>query len=153
MHTTSDEDLIYYPLQPLIGDREVLVLCKPLGIITYLAKDEQNQPRVLGQAQFSPQELAVLLPVLTAYPQYCSDAALWLARNRGGQLTDEAIAKANERLQEAKHAGVWDFEMRPVRNLLSRARFRLRDHLGLDIRSVVETGYMLISARESLFHR
>ena len=51
--------------------------------------------------------------------------------------------QAREHVHEALEEGVWDQELRPLRNVMSRARFKLR-HLGLDAVSLVETGYLLM---------
>ena len=54
-------------------------------------------------------------------------------------------------LHEAQLEGVWDQEMRPVRNVLSRTRLKMRT-FGIEIASILETGYVLmrLSARKQL---
>jgi hypothetical protein len=42
--------------------------------------------------------------------------------------------------------------MRPVRNLLHRARIKLH-RFGLDVRSIQETGYMLVHDRDGFKRR
>jgi hypothetical protein len=63
-------------------------------------------------------------------------------------VTETTVARCRELLEEAQEEGVWDQEMRPVRNVLSRARLKMHS-FGIDIISVHETGYMLkrMSAR------
>jgi hypothetical protein len=39
--------------------------------------------------------------------------------------------------------GTWDHEMRPLRNVLSRTRLKIKD-FGMDILSILETGYILM---------
>jgi hypothetical protein len=95
------------------------------------------------EQQFTTSERCVLLPLLEAYPYYCPYEVL-LASLTSGRLTETTIARCRGRLQEAQEAGVWDHEMRPVRNVLSRTRFKTRA-FGLEIASIVETGYMLMS--------
>jgi hypothetical protein len=58
-------------------------------------------------------------------------------------VSEKTIARARERLQEALEYGTWDHEMRPVRNVLSRTRLKLKD-FGMDVLSILETGYMLM---------
>ncbi|MBO0796613.1 MAG: hypothetical protein J2P36_37490, partial [Ktedonobacteraceae bacterium] len=58
-------------------------------------------------------------------------------------VTEAAIERCRQRLQDAQEMGVWDLEMRPVRNVLSRTRHKTRV-IGLDISSILETGYLLM---------
>jgi len=132
----------YFPLEALLPASDVLVLDTGLGILSYLSQ-EQNSPLLLSQAQFSPKELTVIQPLLEWYPRFCPDEVMWASFNRG-RATPDLVNSARERLREAKRAGIWDYEMRPLRNILSRARFKLRE-LRLDVRSILETGYLLIS--------
>ena len=57
--------------------------------------------------------------------------------------TRERDKRARQQLQEALEAGVWDQQMRPVRNVLSRIRYKMRS-FGIDITSILETGYILM---------
>jgi hypothetical protein len=57
-------------------------------------------------------------------------------------VSENTVARARQRLQEALDYGTWDHEMRPVRNVLSRARLKLKS-FGIDVLSILETGYML----------
>ncbi len=58
-------------------------------------------------------------------------------------MTDTTVERCRQRLQEAQEAGVWDQEMRPVRNVLSRTRLKTRA-FGIEISSILETGYILM---------
>jgi hypothetical protein len=58
------------------------------------------------------------------------------------RATEESITWAREQLHEAQEEGLWDSMMRPIWNVLSRARFR-RGDLGIGIVSMLEIGYML----------
>ncbi len=141
------EGIEYFPLAPLLKETEVLTLDRALGVLSRLSQSEEGGPLLLGQIQFSESELAVAMPILQSYPHYCPDDLLWVSYNRGGQVTEDLLNRARERLQEAKNAGVWDHEMRPVRNILSRARFKFKE-LGLGVVSILETGYLLISLEQ-----
>ncbi len=138
---SRDDSLVSYSLPELLQAEQALVLNTRLGLLSLLALDEEWQPRLLAQEQFSISELLVIQPLLEGYPHFCPYEVLWASFN-GGQVTDTAVDRARKRLQEAQFAGVWDYEMRPVRNILSRARFKLRA-FGIDVRSIIETGYML----------
>jgi len=50
-------------------------------------------------------------------------------------------------LHEAQVEGIWDQEMRPVRNVLSRARLKMRA-FRIEISSILETGYILMMLSE-----
>ncbi len=90
----------------------------------------QEQPKMLGEQLFSTTKVNLLLPLLEQYPHYCPYEVLW------------ASFHARTRLQWAREEGYWDEEMRPLRNMLSRARLKLQE-MGLDIVSLFETGYLL----------
>jgi hypothetical protein len=66
-----------------------------------------------------------------------------LASFNSGHVTEQAIDRCRQRLQEAQEAGDWDQEMRPVRNVLSRTRLKMQN-FGIDIFSILETGYVLM---------
>jgi hypothetical protein len=138
----SDNEIAYYPLPAILPLGHVLVLNKRRGLLSYLAPAEAtNWPRLLGQEQLSANEMRVLIPLLDHYPDYCPYEAVW-ASFYTGQTTTEAIDRARLRLQEAQFANVWDHEVKPIRNILSRVRFKLRS-FSIDIRSIMETGYLL----------
>ena len=58
-------------------------------------------------------------------------------------MSDTTVEHCRQQLQEALEAGVWDQQMRPVRNVLSRIRYKMRS-FGIDITSILETGYILM---------
>jgi hypothetical protein len=139
----EEEPFTYYPLPDLLPPGHTLVLNARLGLLSHLAleSDETSQPRLVAQEQFSASELSVLQPLLASYPDYCPYELLYASFNGTG-TTERAIERARLRLHEAQFAGTWDYEMRPVRNILSRTRFKLRA-FRLDVRSILETGYLL----------
>jgi hypothetical protein len=120
-----------------------LALNTRLSTLALLWHDEDSaHPTLVAEAQFSDNEMGVLVPLLQQYPNFCPYEIL--LANFYMNKTDEAIVDSFRlRLQEAMYAGVWDHEMRPVRNILSRVRFKLRD-FSLEINSILETGYILI---------
>lgn len=138
----SENDFVYYALPSLLWPGHVFVLNKRLGVLSHLAFTELNVgTRLVHQEQFSTSELRVLLPLLELYPNYCPYETAW-ASFYTGQMTDEATGRARLRLQEARFAGVWDHEMKPLRNTLSRVRLKLR-HFQIEVRSIIEVGYLL----------
>ena len=93
------------------------------------------------QQQFTAGEMSVLMPLLEAFPYYCPYEVL-LASFQYGNVTEATDERCRQHLQEAQEEGIWDQEMRPMRNVLSRARLKLRS-LGIEISTILETGYIL----------
>jgi hypothetical protein len=139
-YTQESEDILHFPLHGLLPEGHILALNTNLGTLSQLFCDN-DLPRLLSQQQFTTSEIYVLLPVLEAHPYYCAYETL-LASYNHGKVTEANVARYRALLEEAQEAGVWDQEMRPVRNVLSRARLKLHS-FGIDIISVHETGYML----------
>jgi len=94
------------------------------------------------QQQFTSSELSLLRPLLELYPHYCPYEVMF-ASFYNGTITDEMVEQYRQRLYEALEADIWDQQLRPIRNVLSRTRIKLRP-FGIDISSILETGYILI---------
>ncbi|GHO49196.1 hypothetical protein [Ktedonospora formicarum] len=142
--TEKDHEGMVFVLEGLFPPATTLIFNPILGTLLLLAiqaKGGTNIPVLVKEEQFTTAEICVLLPILQSFPYYCSYATL-LASLNWGRVTESTTAQAHERLQEATEAGTWDAEMRPVRNLLSRVRPKLR-RCGIEIASILETGYML----------
>ena len=146
--TQEDEqsDIIHFSLQGLLPTDHTLALNTLLGTLSHLSCID-NQPVMLGEQQFTTSEISVLLPLLEAYPYY-SPYEVLLASFNSGRTSESAVARARKRLQEAQEAGIWDQEMRPVRNVLSRTRLKTRS-FGIEISSILETGYILMTKKKS----
>lgn len=139
----SDEAIMHFELPNLLPADHTLALNTRLGTLALLTSDpETAHPILLVEQQFSSSEMSIVVPLLQMYPHYCPYEVL-LASFNSGNTEEATVARFRLRLQEAQFAGVWDYEMRPVRNILSRARFKLRD-FGIEISSILETGYILI---------
>jgi hypothetical protein len=139
----TDEAILHLKLENLLPEDQTLALNTRLGTLALLATNPETlHPTLLTEQQFSSSEMSVLVPLLRSHPHYCPYEVL-LASFNCGNTTDTSIERYRLRLQEAQFAGVWDYEMRPVRNILSRTRFKLRD-FGIEISSILETGYILI---------
>jgi hypothetical protein len=139
----GEHHIVHYTLAGLLPPGQVLALNRELAILSRLAieEDEEPWPRLLLQEQFSPNEERILYPLLEQYPHFCPHEAL-LANFYTSQLTDAQVERYRQRLQEARAAGVGDYELRPMRNILSRTRLRLRK-FGIEVCSILDTGYML----------
>lgn len=136
----DDETLFHLSLEGILPPGHVLAIDPHLGILAHLSC-EFNGPRLLSVQRFSSTEMCLLLPLLQQHPAYCPYEVL-LAHFTSARVTQETITRAREQLYEAQEAGLWDSLMRPIRNVLSRARFRLSD-LGIGVVSMLEIGYML----------
>ncbi|GCE16157.1 hypothetical protein [Tengunoibacter tsumagoiensis] len=135
------EEVLHFSLQGLLPAGHTLALNTTIGTLSHLTI-KQDRPHMLVEQQFTTSEICVLLPLLEAYPYYCPYEIL-LASFNMGRVSESAVARSRQRLQEALEAGVWDQEMRPVRNVLSRTRLKTRA-FGIEISSILETGYILM---------
>jgi hypothetical protein len=137
---SSVEDILHFSLQGVLPPGHMLAVNPLLRTLSYIV-NESSQPRLIAQQQFTAGEMGVLLPLLEAFPYYCPYEML-LASFQYGNVTEATIEHCRQYLQEAHLEGIWDQEMRPMRNVLSRARLKLRS-FGIEISAIVETGYML----------
>jgi hypothetical protein len=139
-YTQENEDILHFSLSDLLPAGHTLALNTTLGTLSQLFC-ENDMARLLSEQQFTTSEIYVLMPILESYPHYCAYETL-LASYSHGKVTEATVDRCRKLLEEAQEEGIWDQEMRPVRNVLSRARIKLHN-FGLDIISVHETGYML----------
>ena len=131
----------YFSLQDSFPAGHILVLNISSGTLSYLnRKDERAQ--VMIQQQFTFSEMSLLLPLLDSYPHYCPHEVIF-AHFYNSNVTEPVVMGYHRHLQDALDAGTWDQEMRPLRNVLSRVRVKLRP-FGISITSILETGYMLM---------
>lgn len=137
----NNEEILHFSLQGLLPTGHTLALNTTLGTLSHLVC-KQDRPYMLLEQQFTTSEISVLMPLLESYPYYCPYEVL-LASFNGGRVNEITTARCRKRLQEAQEAGVWDQEMRPVRNVLSRTRLKTRT-FGIEISSILETGYILM---------
>ena len=136
-------EVLYFDFQQGLPEGDLLAFYPSLGTLSYLRLDPlPKMPSLLAQQQFSPKEWRVLKPILNAAPTYCSHTAMY-ASYHIGIVNEESLAQAHQRLQQIKEYGIWDAEMRPVRNVLSRVRYKLK-FFNLDAISILETGYILM---------
>lgn len=142
----NNEDILHFTLQGLLPTGHILALNVPLGTLAYLIYN-QDRPQMVMEQQFTSSEVTVLLPLLESYPYYCPYEVL-LASFSTGRVTEGTIERCRQRLQEAEEEGVWDQEMKPVRNILSRTRIKLRS-FRIEISSILETGYILMYMLEN----
>lgn len=143
----TDEEILHFSLDDLLPPGHTLALNVPLGTLSLIAYGiDMPYPRMLAEEQFTASELCLILPLLKSHPHYCPYEVL-LASFNYGNITEATIERCRRRLHEAQLEGVWDQEMRPVRNILSRARLKMRS-FGIEISSILETGYVLMELSE-----
>jgi len=135
------DDIVHFSLQGLLPSDHILALNTTLGTLSQLASTADG-PRLIAEQQFTNSELCVLKPLLESHPHFCPYEVL-LASFNSTNVTESTIARCRQRLHEAQNMGMWDQEMRPVRNVLSPSRLKMRD-FELDIFSILETGYVLM---------
>lgn len=139
----TDEEIMHFSLEGLLPVGHTLALNVSLGTLSLIASNlGKSHPTMLVEQQFTSSELCVLIPLLQSHPHYCPYEVL-LASFNCGKVTETLIERYRERLHDAQEAGVWDQEMRPVRNVLSRTRIKLRA-FGIEVSSILETGYVLM---------
>jgi hypothetical protein len=134
-------EILYFAPGGLLPAGHTLVLNRALGTLSYLSRGI-DRPRLVMQQQFTSSELSLLLPLLELYPDYCPYEVMF-ASFYNGTITDETVELCRQRLYEALEKGTWDQQLRPLRNVLSRTRMKLRP-FGIDISSILETGYILM---------
>ena len=136
----TEGEILHLWLEGLVVPGHTLALNMRLGTLSELVV-QQGQPYLCLQRQFTASETSVLLPLLTAYPYFCPHETLY-ASFTYGTVTEQTLERCRQQLRAAVEQGVWDQEMRTVRNVLSRVRFKLRDfHIG--IAALLETGYIV----------
>src|SRR6266568_4458943 len=136
----NTESIRHFSLQDALPAGHTLALNMVLGTLSYISSGGEV-PQLLAQQQFTASELSILLPLLDSYPYYCPYEVLF-ASFYNGDVTEMVVDRCRQRLQMAQDIGTWDQEMRPVRNVLSRTRLKLRT-FGLTVSSILETGCIL----------
>ncbi len=143
----NDDEILHFPLDDLLPEGHMLALNLSLGTLSLIANSrDKSFPYLLAEQQFTTSELCVLIPLLKSYPYYCPYEVL-LASFNNGNVNETTIERSRKRLYEAQLEGIWDQEMRPVRNVLSRARLKMRA-FRIEISSILETGYILMEMSE-----
>jgi hypothetical protein len=137
----DSENIMHFSLMDALPVGDTLALNRSLGTLSYISCTE-GRPMLVQQQQFTDGEMRVLLPLIEQFPYYCPYEIMF-ASFYNGNTNEKTVARCRERLQEAMYEGIWDQEMRPVRNVLSRTRLKMRT-FGFDISSILETGYILM---------
>ena len=136
-----EHEIRHFPLLGLLPEGYTFALNIPLGTLALLSHSNEG-PMLWMEQQFTNSEVCVLLPLLQLYPHYCPYEVM-LAHFNSRNVDEQVIVKSRNRLQEAQELGIWEYEMRPVRNVLSRTRLKIQV-FNIDIISILETGYVLM---------
>jgi len=139
----DNEKVLYFSLEGNLPACHTLVLNTTLGTLSHLSSGA-DRPRLEMQQQFTSSELSLLRPLLELFPHYCPYEVMF-ASFYNGTVNDATVERCRQRLYEALEEGLWDQQLRPIRNVLSRIRLKLRP-FGIDILSILETGYILMVA-------
>ena len=137
----DSENIMHFSLMDALPAGETLALNRSMGTLSHIICTE-GRPLLVQQQQFTDGEMRVLLPLMEQFPYYCPYEVMFASFYKGN-TNERNVARCRERLQEAMLEGIWDQEMRPVRNVLSRTRLKMRS-FGFDISSILETGYILM---------
>lgn len=138
-----DNEILHFSLQDALPQGHIMALNPKFGTLSYLSY-ESDRLLMIAQEQFTGTEMSVLLPLLEMFPYYCPYEVLY-ASFYNGSVSDENVEESRDKLDQALEEGLWDQEMRPIRDALSRTRIKLRK-FGIDISSILATGYILLVA-------
>lgn len=134
------EDILHFSFPGLLPEEQTVVLNTVAGSLSLLTFYE-GRAYELYHVPVSHAEMPLLIAIFQASPYYASYEVVHAA-SLYGHTSDARVERSREELEEASKAGLWDHAMRPVRNVLSRGRAKIRP-CGLDIVSILETGYIL----------
>src|SRR5260221_1347656 len=139
------ESIQYYVLEGLFPPTHSFVLNLALGTFLHLYWEEQlPYPLVLGEQQLTERERDLLRPLLAHYPQFAPYELIHASFYQGyDHLTEQRITQAQARLDLLREKKLWDAEMPPIRNVMTRLRLKVRE-FGLGPGNILQTAYMLI---------
>ena len=107
-----------------------------MHIVTLLTSEREIQE----QQHLTEQEFSILALIFEQYPDYCPLGDLLASQS------SRPLDQCQDEVQRALNEGYIESVIRPVRSLLSRVRVKLHP-FGIDVRSIMETGYLLVSDR------
>src|SRR5258708_6291281 len=114
--------MLQLTLPGLLPSGCLIAFNRDLGTLILLAMDG-NETGLLNEQQFMPSDMCVLVPLMCVYPYFCPHELLLASFNNvRDDASDSMIERYRASLLEVFETPVWDVEMRPVRNALSRVR-------------------------------
>src|SRR2546430_4031359 len=136
----------FFSLPQVLPEGHVLVLnTHPYSLSTFvLTQLKAEVYGLVAQEVLTELEMYVLVALLESYPHYCPYEVLRAA------ITDEILSHARTTVHRAVEHKTLDRSMKPIRNILTRCRSKLRT-FGIDIRSIHAEGYILTALRPKSF--
>ena len=134
---SETERFANFSLTGLLPENSKLVVNREQRILTQL-RSTATDCVIVEQQTLTDTEIDLVLALLEWHPYHCPLENILAAYS--GRSVEQCRKQINRALEE----GLIDGLMRPARNRLSL--FRPKLHVfGLDARSIIETGYMLIA--------
>lgn len=140
------DSVLYFALPGVLPESHRFAFHERLRTLSLLGMVE-SVPGLLRDQQFTMAETSVLLPLLRAYPTFCPYEVLH-AHFTYDVVTQQHIAESQQRLAEAVQDGDTETFMRPLRNILSRTRLKLKV-FHLDIVTIQAVGCLLLVSKRS----
>jgi hypothetical protein len=141
-HYETMQQFRFYSLSKVLPEGYVLVLnTHPYTMSTFVITELSAEVHgLVAQEVLTELEMYALVALLEAYPHYCPYDVLRAA------ITDETLTHARTTVHRAVEHQTLDRSMKPIRNILSRCRAKLKV-FGIDIRSIHAEGYILTALR------
>ncbi len=142
----QDAETEYFPLrarngvQVLLHEDQTLIIT-PLHEMALLI--DWREKRLVAACTFFDQELALLLPILRAWPRCVSYARLLCYLESADDPTDAAVAEQEQRVTTAIQAGRLDDLLAPLRSRLADTQRKLQI-FGIKLVSLLETGVVCV---------
>lgn len=141
MDNTQQGDVQRIELAGLLPEGHSLAL-NTVDSIATLMRVVEGYAEVVRQVSYSHSEFLLLLPILYSYPRHCPYEDLYAIYTWG---TSERRKEAQAVLEQATEEGTYDDTMKPMRNMVSHARFKTQ-RLGLEIAVMMHSGYIMTTS-------
>lgn len=136
----NDKRFATYSLSGLIEEDRTITVDHELFIVSLVSREG----KINEQQKMTAQEYYVMMELFNLHPNYCP------YQNILSALSGKSVDYELNRLIKVADTEEYNPVIRPVRNIVARCRLKLWP-FGLDISSILETGYML--TRYSEKHR
>lgn len=140
-NTQHQGDVQRVELAGLLPEGHSLALNTADSIAT-LMRVVDGYAEIVSQVSYSRSEFCMLLPILHAYPQYCSYEELYALYVWG---TIERREEAQGVLDESIEQGTYEDTIKAMRNMISNTRQKTQ-RLGLEIAGITHLGYIMTTS-------
>jgi hypothetical protein len=135
----AQESIQYSVLEGLLPPPTSLRSTRPWAHSSICTRMSRLLPAHPGRAT-----VYLLRPLLAHYPQWVPYEIIHASFYQGyDRLCEQRITQAQARLDPLREEKLWDAELRPIRNVMTLLRLKLRE-VGMETINVLETGSMLI---------